>query len=228
MDALLNWVTETAGIVGAWIQTDEVLFWISWLGTAVLFAGAGYWAWRLVRTVRAFGHRDAVEIVSGRQPTRAATIKKRIKRAKAFANSTFRSLALQVSTLVFAGIVIPGAIVAVIAINQDWFLPGTPVLSVGDQPIQEIRASYGEVVVFVIDQALRGALSDAFEVFGFSLSPVTNNTENHLFSGLVLFYRFLSGLVAAAFIYVVISVLKSRPTLKAHITRLEEDLRKAG
>tara|TARA_R110002073_G_scaffold108051_1_gene242884 strand:+ start:206 stop:895 length:690 start_codon:yes stop_codon:yes gene_type:complete len=201
-----------------------VLFWIAWAALVLVLIAATYFAWYLVRTVRAFNSIDIVETIRGPKPKRARTIQKRIDRAKAFANSTLLSLSRQASLLIFSGIVVPGAVMASIAVHQDWLLPGPPALIAdGAESAVEVVSS-ADIAIFISDQALRGALSDTFEVFDLSLSRVTNNPDNTIFSGLVLFYRLLSALGAAALVYVFISVVRARPHMREYIRDLERQL----
>ena len=217
--ALLLW-----GQVVAWGTSEPVLFWIVWAALALVLAVAAYFAWHLVQTVRAFNSIDIVEIIRGPKPKRAATIQKRIDRARAFANSTLLSLSRQTSLLIFSGIVVPGAVMASIAVHQDWLLPGPPALIADGAESAIGVVPYADVAIFISDQALRGALSDTFEVFDLSLSRVTNNPDNMIFSGLVLFYRLLCALAAAALVYVFISVVRAQPHMREYIHDLERQL----
>lgn len=216
--------------LAAWLSTPQTLFWASWLACGLVLAASGWSAWRLVRRVRSFTPAGVVENVPGARPKRPAAIERRIERARTYANSTLRLLLRQTALLVLTGMVVPGAVLATIASHQDWFLPAPPAL-VDDgltnghvaRP-QEHPPATDEILVFVADQALRGALSDTFEVFGLSLSRVTNNPENLVFSALVLGYRLLCALAAAAVIYVAAATLRARPHMRAHIAALESQL----
>jgi hypothetical protein len=221
--ALLLW-----GEFAVWVTSEPVLFWIVWAALALVFAAAACFAWYLVRTVRAFNSIDIVETIRGPKPKRAATIQKRIDRARAFANSTLLSLSRQTGLLIFSGIVVPGAVMASIAIHQDWLLPGPPALIADGSESAIGIIPYADVAIFISDQALRGALSDTFEVFDLSLSRVTNNPDNTIFSGLVLFYRLLCALAAAALVYVFISVLRAQPHMREYIRDLEGQLEQAS
>lgn len=116
---------------------------------------------------------------------------------------------------------------ASIAVYQDWLLPGPPALIVEGAEISSGVIHLTDVAVFMADQALRGALSDTFEVFDLSLSRVTNNPESRFFSGLVLLYRFLFALAAAAMIYVFVSVVRAQPHMREYISELESQLERA-
>ncbi|MGY6662459.1 MAG: hypothetical protein ACXIVO_09075 [Glycocaulis sp.] len=83
------------------------------------------------------------------------------------------------------------------------------------------------LTVFVIDQALRGALTDTFEVFGIGLSGLSNNPDNLVFSGLVLAYRSLCGIVLIAILLLLWRVLSALPNLHQAIAAYEDALAKA-
>jgi len=210
-----------------WVTSEPVLFWVAWTALTFALAAAGYFAWRLVKIVRRFNSIDIVETIPGARPQKAKTIQKRIDRAKAFANTTLLSLSRQASLLVFCGVIVPGAVIASIAIHQEWLLPGPPALMVDGTASTSGIIQYGDIAIFVSDQALRGALSDAFEVFDLSLSRVTNNPDNTIFSTFVFFYRLSCALAGAALVYVLISVVRAQPHMSAYIRDLENKLEHA-
>lgn len=226
MESVSDQAVAVWSLLANWMTSEPVLFWGAWATLLIVFAAAARFAWHLVQSVRAFNSIDILETIPGRAPVRPATIERRIARARKFANSTLRSLSVQVALLVLAGMVVPGIALAAIAVHQDWLLPGQPALTIADTDAAGAFA-LTEVAIFIVDQALRGALSDVFEVFGFSLTPLANNPQNTIFSGLVLFYRFVCALAAAALVYVLVSVLRAQPHLWSNITHLEAQLEKA-
>lgn len=102
--------------------------------------------------------------------------------------------------MILFGVVIPGSLLIVIAWNQDWFMPGELVFLVSGEPSPAQNLSVVELFLFAVDQALRGGLTDLFEVFGLSIGSVSNNPGNVAFSSLVLGFRVLCGAVTVGLI----------------------------
>jgi hypothetical protein len=116
----------------------------------------------------------------------------------------------------------------VIAFYQPWFLPQEAALLLDGEPARADTRSLAELGVFVLDQALRGGLSDAFEVFGLRLSAFENNPANLLFSSFTLGYRLVCGLVFAAILFVAGRIALGYRNLRAAIGELRIQLETAS
>jgi len=95
--------------------------------------------------------------------------------------------------LVLFGIIVPAAILAIIATQKDWLFDpqDQPILVNGEAPNRKLEST--EIAQFVIDQSLKGAANDLAEVFNINIGDVKNNPHNLVFSGLVVLFRIVTG-----------------------------------
>lgn len=70
-------------------------------------------------------------------------------------------------------------------------------------------------LIFVIDQISRGALFDTLEVFNYNVSMITNNSNNYLFSTIVLTFRLNMSVFSGALIVAVVEAVQMRRQIKS-------------
>lgn len=181
-------------------------------------------ALRLLKVIRDFNEAEMIATSQGRPPTKPESIKRKIKLFEAHAAGSMKLALLRSLGLIGLGIVAPGILLIIIVAFDHWFLPGMPTLMDGEAVIDGSGVEPFSLTVFVIDQALRGALTDTFEVFGIGLSGLSNNPDNLVFSGLVLAYRSLCGIVLIAILLLLWRVLSGLPNLHQAIAAYEKAL----
>jgi hypothetical protein len=207
--------------------SPEALLGYSWLGLALVLLLLVWLAFRLLKVIRDFNESEMIRKARGRPPEKAESISKRIEELKNHASGGMRSAFLRSLGLIGIGIVAPGILLIIIVAFDHWFLPGAPSLLEGETVISGSGVEPFSLTVFVIDQALRGALTDTFEVFGIGLSGLSNNPDNLVFSGLILAYRSLCGIVLIAILLLLWRVLSALPNLHQAIAAYEDALAKA-
>ncbi|MCF6291838.1 MAG: hypothetical protein L3J04_00435 [Robiginitomaculum sp.] len=224
MESFLKAITNLAGRVGQWLQTDTAVYVYSWLAIAAVLFVSLWLAIHLIRKVREFNIKALVWQPPGQNPRAKKSIEKRILKLGDIASARFNQIARHTLGLVFVGIVIPGALLGLIAAEQHWFLPGGVALTLEGVPINSSDLSNFDLLMFVADQSFRGSLSDTFEVFGFALTQVQNNPNNWVFSAFVLFYRFLSGVVFLAVLFVIFRIALAALEAKNNIQLWKKEL----
>lgn len=180
----LDW-TQLSEQVGAVLTSPSALWVYSWIVMALTFASLVAYAFWQLRIIRDFNEADMVLGKRGRPPEKPESIQNRIDTLRSHAGSVVGTLIGRATRIAGFGIILPGFLLAALAFYQDWFLPGPPALMLGGTASPASDVSIWHLLTFVLDQALRGGLSDAFEVFALSVSPVTNNPDNLAFAGFV-------------------------------------------
>jgi hypothetical protein len=203
-----------------WLTSHATLYWLSWIGVVAALLAVLALVWALLSIVRDFDEAHLIRQQRGPKAKRARTIRRNIGKYEDYARHAVRTIALRTTGLLLVGIGLPGLILAVIADEAVLLIDGQPA-SAHDQSITELG-------VFVLDQALRGGLSDAFEVFGLQLSAFQNNPGNILFSSFTLGYRLICGLIFAAILYVIGRVVLGYRNLNAAIAELKAELETAS
>lgn len=211
-----------------WATSHATLYWLSWIGVVAALLAVLALVWALLSIVRDFDEAHLIRQQRGPRAIRAKTIRRNIGKYEDYARHAVRTIALRTTGLLLVGIGLPGLILAVIAWNQPWFIPDEAVLLIDGQPASAHDQSITELGIFVLDQALRGGLSDAFEVFGLQLSAFQNNPGNILFSSFTLGYRLICGLIFAAILYVIGRVVLGYRNLNAAIAELKAELETAS
>lgn len=201
--------------------SPEALLGYSWLGVLLVLALLIWLALRLLSVIRDFNDAEMVRRSRGRPPVKPEAIEKRIKDLRAHASGGMRSALTRSLGLTGVGIIAPRILLFILVVFDHWFLPGVPSLLEGEAVIDGSAVEPFSLIVFVIDQALRGALTDTFEVFGIGLSGLSNNPDNVVFSGLILAYRSLCGIVLIAVLVLLWRVLSALPRLNDAIAEYE-------
>ncbi|PHS22360.1 MAG: hypothetical protein COA85_11780 [Robiginitomaculum sp.] len=206
------------------IRSEIALHIYTWIAILLVFSLLVITAFFLLNRIKQFSTNNVIEKFKGPEPKRERSIKRRIKRMKAFASSVILTIARNAAALVLVGMVLPGIMLGVIVAKQDWIMPGTYALSLNDVPTRGTQFSQRELIVFVADQALKGGLSDAIEVFDIGLGDVRNNPENRWFSALVFLYRLLSGAVVVTIAFVTYRIVIALPDIKMATNTLQKQL----
>ena len=219
------------GIFGGflnWLTSHATLYWLSWAGVVLALAGVSALVWSLLSVVRDFDEAHLIRQHRGPKAVRARTIRRNIAKFEDYARHAVRTIALRTTGLILVGIGLPGLLLALIAWNQPWFIPNEAVLLIDGAPASAHDQSVAELGIFILDQALRGGLSDVFEVFGLQLSAFQNNPDNILFSSFTLGYRLICGLVVASILYVIGRIVLGYRNLNAAIAELKAELETAS
>lgn len=220
---VLEWMTQA----GEALSSPTALWAYSWSAIGLAFVLSITLATYQLRIIRDFNRADLVRTFRGRGPERPKSIRRRIRDLKLFRNKKFAVLAARAALMLMFGIVVPGGLLIVIALNQGWLFPGEPALLINGTLVVGSDVGPLGLAPFVIDQALRGGLTDLFEVFDFSVSAVTNNPNNILFSTLVLGFRFVCGAVVVGLIVMIGRVILGGFGLAEKIEALEQSLSNA-
>ncbi|PHS29077.1 MAG: hypothetical protein COA85_01740 [Robiginitomaculum sp.] len=202
-------------------KTEAAIYIYIWSLIIILTATSIIIAFYLLYRIRNFKNSDLIERIRGPAPQRKRSIVRRIKRLKAFTSSVRLTLVRNSLVLIIVGIIMPGVLLGSIAAKQTWLLPGTYALELDGTPTDSLEFARTDFLLFVTDQALRGSLSDTLEVFDYALTDIQNNPKNILFSIFVLFYRFLTGFVAASIFYVGYRIIRAVPHVRKDITKWE-------
>jgi hypothetical protein len=205
-------------------SSDTALHVYTWIAIALIFSLLVITAFVLLKRIKQFSADDFFERINGPGPRKERTIKRRLKRMKNFASSVIMTIARNAAILVLVGIVFPGIMLGVIAAKQDWIMPGTYALNLNDVPTSGTQFAQTDLAIFVADQALKGGLSDTFEVFDIGLGNIRNNPQNKWFSALVLLYRLLSGTVVVTIGFVAYRIVVALPDIKTATDRLQMHL----
>jgi hypothetical protein len=207
-----------------WLTSDTAILIYIWMGLLTLFLVSIWIAYRFTGIVREI---DAAAIFSDqnipeykiRQP-----IKNRLIKLERQAKSGYVTVLTRSSAMMFFGIVVPGLLLGLIVHYQDRLLPGPAILIAGGEVVPSSTVSYFQTIAFILDQALRGGLSDAMEVFDLKITPITNNPDQGIYTIMVFAYRFICGTVATAIVYVAIRVRSGRRSLIQAQTNLRDQL----
>lgn len=207
-----------------WLTSDTAISIYIWMGLLTLFLVSIWIAYRFTGIVREI---DAAAIFSDqdipeykiRQP-----IKNRLIKLERQAKSGYVTVLTCSSAMMFFGIVVPGLLLGLIVHYQDRLLPGPAILIAAGEAVPSSTVSYFQTIAFILDQALRGGLSDAMEVFDLKITPITNNPDQGIYTIMVFAYRFICGTVATAIVYVAIRVRSGRRSLIQAQTNLRDQL----
>ncbi|MEQ9519780.1 MAG: hypothetical protein RLN89_10115 [Parvibaculum sp.] len=221
MEELRKSLSEFWSIWAPTLQSDMAVFFYCWGGILSLLLMSAFAAKRLLAILDAFSEENLLRNFKGRKPQAPEAIERRIAELRRYSTSILALLTWRTVGLLFVGFVIPGGLLGLIATYQDFLLPGEPALMWPGETATRAHPTTADVALFVVDQAMRGGLSDAFEVFGIALTALTNNADNAFFSAFVLAYRFLTGIVAATILYVIYRIAKGIAPLNEAIKRLQ-------
>ena len=185
-----------------WLLSEQALWLYSWIGLALAMALLAASVVCMTRKAQKLQSKDILQTKRGRPPVHAPAIEKRIREIQRFKETkVFNTLAFGIG-IIIAGVVLPGGLLAGIVIWQDWLLPGAPALLLDDAPFLLTETGFGELALFVAQQALSGGLADMLEVYRFSITQLECNPESFAFCGLVVLYRIIASAAVATCLYV--------------------------
>ncbi len=215
---------ELLSAFSRWITDDASVFWLSWAGLFVGFVSSIWIAWRFYGIVKEI---DAVMIFAGEdipQYKLRKPIVNRIEKLERQAGNGFSIVLWRSSAMVFFGMLVPGLLLALLVHYQHRLLPGPSILIAGSDPMPQGAVSYVDTAIFVLDQALRGALNDLMEVFDLSLTPISNNPDQSVYTTLVFFYRLTCGTIAGAIVFAALKVFTGTRALNRALSNLKRQL----
>lgn len=207
-----------------WLTSDATLFWLSWLGLLAGFLLSIWFAYLFTGIVREI---DAAAIFNDKNIPEYRTrqpILNRINKLAKQADSGFSTVLSRSGAMLIFGIVVPGLLLGLIVHFQDRLLPGPAILISGDEALSGSEVSFFETLAFVSDQALRGGLSDAMEVFDLRITPIRNNPDQALYTTMIFVYRLICGTVGAAIVYVAIRVFTGMRSLNQALSNLRNQI----
>ena len=205
------------------ITSPFALWTYSWIGIVLVLLVAILIAVLQLRVIRKFNDADVLRSFPGKIPETEKGIEKRIGDLQRHARNRVSVITRRSLLMLIFGVIVPGSMLIFVAWYQSWFVSGSPVFLVSGAPLYAHEVEPFQLSAFVVDQALRGGLSDFFEVFGLGITPVSNNPDNVIFSGLVFAFRFLCGLVAVGIAWLLIRVGLGMRNLRLAIAKLEGD-----
>jgi hypothetical protein len=207
-----------------WITADVSVFWLSWAGLVIGFVLSIWIAWRFYGIVKDI---DAAMIFAGQdipQYKLRKPILNRIEKLERQAGNGLSIVIWRSTAMTFFGMLVPGLLLALLVHYQDSLLPGPSILLAGNDPMPQGAVSYFDTAIFVLDQALRGALNDLMEVFDLSLTPISNNPDQGVYTTLVFFYRLTCGTIAGAIVFAALKVFTGTRALNQALSNLKRQL----
>jgi hypothetical protein len=206
----------------AFVTDSRTLHWASWIGVALVIVPVLMAALSFKRFLDDFNPANFTGVRVGPIAKTQRAIENDIARLKRMERSIIATGFSRSLAFITVGVIIPGLLIALILKFQSWFLPGQHVLVDQDgRLLFGSDLSLGELFWFTFDQALRGGLSDFFEIFGRSVSHVSNNQSHATFSTIIFFYRFLAGATFTSVALVALRLAPGSKPLKAGIVGLE-------
>jgi hypothetical protein len=222
MEALFESANTFIDLARPWLTSVSAQKTYSWIALATLLSIVAYVVSTLFRSLSEFSADEFSKSYPGPDPSTPAGWTNRKQNLEEFRGQLSSRALKKTLALLLLGIALPGFALATIAFNEQWFLAGTVTLAIAETPIPSTSIQPLDLFNFVLDQALRGMLSDTMEVFSLSTSTISNNVENWVFSGFTLAYRVLSGAVTLTALYALIALIKGRKTINALITTAAE------
>jgi hypothetical protein len=207
------------------ITSDTAVFWLSWLGLAAGFvlsiwiASRFYGIVKEINEAAIFADQD-IPFYKIRKP-----ILNKIQKLEGKAKNGLATVAWRSSAMLFFGMIVPGLLLALLVHFQHRLIPGPPILLMADQVLPQGSVSYFDTAVFVLDQALKGGLNDLMEVFGLSVSPITNNPEQGVYTTMVYLFRLTCGTIGGGMVYAAIKVFTGTRALNQAIANLKRQLK---
>lgn len=207
------------------VTSDTAVFVFSWLGLTAGFllsiwiASRFYGIVKEINEASIFTDQD-IPTYKIRKP-----ILNRIHKLEGKAKNGLATVAWRSSAMLFFGMIVPGLLLALLVHYQHRFIPGPPILLVGEEALPQESISYFDTAVFVLDQALKGGLNDLMEVFGWSITPITNNPEQGVYTTMVFLFRLTCGTIAGAMVYAAIKVFTGTRALNQAIANLKRQLK---
>jgi len=225
MEALADSIVDFYAQVRPVLTSVSALQTYSWTLLLALLLVVGRNVQTLIRSLSTFTKEEFDKKYGGRPPEKRGSWERRANNLKEFKKEHTRHILGQASALLVLGVFLPGIALGIVALNEHWFLSGTITLAVANTPTPSRSIQVLDLVGFVMDQALRGALSDLFEVFGIATSNISNNIENLVFSVFVLGYRMICGAVMLTALYTIIPLVRGRRATQRLIAEAKD---KAG
>jgi hypothetical protein len=203
------------------LTSDVAIYIYSWAAIALTLLVSLILARWLLNIAKTFDEAEVLRRYPGPPPTKSDSVERRIRDLRRHASRTAQTVAWRAMGLLVVGLVIPGTVIAVLVIHQDWFLPGPTALTLNGSGGSADQIGALDLAIYLTDQALRGGLADSFEVFGLGFSPIENNPDNLVYSGIILAYRAMAAAVILAIGYLALRLFLGRRHVQAAIERLE-------
>jgi hypothetical protein len=204
-----------------WLAREETRFWFSWAGLGLLLVGSVTLAIAQLGIVRRFNEVALIKRKRGPKAQKPETLLRQIREFESYAENAVRDAVMRASFVLVFGVGVPGLLLAVLVFYQDWLMPGTAMLLDAPGTGPQI------LIAFVLDQALRGGLSDAFEVFDLSLTSVRNNPDHLIFSWLIFSYRVIAGLIFAIIPFLLVQIARGTGAVAGAVGQLKRELAEA-
>ena len=163
------------------------------------------WAWQILARLRDFESDEFVKRFRGRIPTREDSINRQAQAMKGHAKEVLNAKHKDVAVATVLGVGVPLLFFGLVTIFADYFFGKTAILIDAKTGSEVFDPSNVQLALFLVDQFLKGALTDIFEVFEYSVSTVSNNSSNLVFSFLVLVFRMLMNLFVIGLVISMIS-----------------------
>ena len=206
------------------ITSDTAVFWFSWFGVVVGFALSIRIAFLFSGIIRKMNEAKIYADEDIREYKIRKPILNRIEKIENAASNGFAKFAWRSAAMMFFGIVVPGLLLSLVVHFQHRLLPGPGVLLMGNEVLPTNSVSYFDTAVFVIDQALKGGLNDLMEVFGFNISRITNNPDQHVYTVMIYAFRLTCGAISGAIVYVAFTVFTGMRSLRSALANLKRQL----
>ncbi|MEQ8283410.1 MAG: hypothetical protein RIC04_15130 [Parvibaculum sp.] len=181
--------------ISTWLADEETQRWIAVAaGSLIALLSVTFAVVEYVRLVAVRRNPKAAIAPDrrGRLPSTVHGWRRRGNRDAAIIATRFNATMYGIVRLTFLGIVVPGALLFLFAINYSWLNPGVAALSDVRTGEPVVAPGVPETLFFVVDMTLKGALLDAIEVFAIEMAALTNVPTNLTFSSAVWLYRALA------------------------------------
>lgn len=205
------------------LQSEAAIVTYAWLAmTFAIFLSLSL-AIFYYRALEGFRPSDLITTYVGPKPKKTGSIEKRIKDMRDKAAVQKRKLGYRSAYLLIAALLVPGGCLAIMILFETLLLNSQSVLMVGTVATTADQLAPMQIILFIGDQAMRGALNDFIEVFEISITEVSHNSSNWIFSSFILLYRMLTGVAMVALVVATIKTVLGQRILGKAIKKLDLD-----
>lgn len=209
--------------VPALLQSEAAIVTYIWLGMTVAIFLSLSLAIFYYRALEGFRPTDLITTYVGPKPKKTGSIEKRVTDMREKAAIQKRKLGYRSAYLLVAALFVPGGCLAIMILFEKFLLNGQSVLMVGTVATTADQLAPLQIILFIGDQAMRGALNDFIEVFEISITEVSHNSGNWIFSSFILLYRVLTGVAMVALVVATIKTVLGQRMLEKAIKKLNLD-----
>tara|TARA_X000001316_G_C919305_1_gene33430 strand:- start:110 stop:826 length:717 start_codon:yes stop_codon:yes gene_type:complete len=205
------------------LQSEAAIVTYAWLAmTFAIFLSLSL-AIFCYRALEGFRPSNLITTYVGPKPKKTGSIEKRIKDMRDKVAVQKRKLGYRSAYLLIAALLVPGGCLAIMILFETLLLNSQSVLMVGTVATTADQLAPMQIILFIGDQAMRGALNNFIEVCEISITEVSHNSSNWIFSSFILLYRMLTGVAMVALVVATIKTALGQRILGKAIKNLDLD-----